>query len=129
MVHYISSPFEMTTTLIILAVWVDDGLFCGTNQESLTSVISFLREHFDVNVETINHFIGIKISRNSSNRTITLSQEYFVHRILKRFGMTNCDPKGAPADPYTNLSKSHLERTTTTSINPCIVKRCDVSCT
>lgn len=96
--------------MLILAVWVDDGLLCGTNQESLTSVIVFLREHFDMTVETINHFIGIKISRNRLNRSITLSQEPFIHRILKRFGMTNCNPKVVPADQYTNLSEVSLGR-------------------
>lgn len=77
---------------------------------SLTSVIVFLREHFDMTVENINHFIGIKISWNRLNRSITLSQEPFIHRILKRFGMTNCNPKAVSADPYTNLSEVSLGR-------------------
>ncbi len=56
-------------------------------------------------LETINHFIDIQISRNRSKRTIILSQESFVHRILKRFSIANCNPKVVPADPYTNLSE------------------------
>ena len=95
--------------VLILAVWVDDGLLCGTSKQGLSEVIDYLRDQLEITSEAANHFIGIKIARNRPTLTITLSQEQYVLRMLNRFGMTHCDSKIVPADPFTDLMTIDLQ--------------------
>lgn len=71
--------------VLVLALWVDDGLLCGTHKEKLYQVAAYLSDRIDITVQDVNHFVGIKITRDRLNRTIHLSQEEYVNKILKRF--------------------------------------------
>ena len=51
-------------------------------------------------------FIGIKIQRDRTDCSITLSQEHDVKDMLKRFGMENSRGKSTPADPYSRHTKA-----------------------
>jgi hypothetical protein len=61
--------------VLILAIWVDDGLLCGTSKQGLSEVIDYLRDELEITSEAANHFIGIQIARNRPTPTITISQE------------------------------------------------------
>ena len=54
--------------------------------------------------------LGIKIDHDHSERSITLSQGEYIHKILSRFGMADCSPVTTPADPSV-----HLEPTSDTN--------------
>jgi hypothetical protein len=49
--------------------------------------------------------VGMEITRDRSERTITISQEGFIRRMLERYGMMDCKPVKSPGDPVLKLSK------------------------
>jgi hypothetical protein len=100
---------ENDNGVLILAIWVDDGLLCGTSKQMLAEVVNYLRDQLEITSEAANHFIGLKIERNRPSLAITLSQEQYVLRMLDRFGMTNCNSKTVPADPFTDLMAIDLQ--------------------
>lgn len=55
---------EDNNGVLILAIWVDDGLLCGTSQQGLAEVLSYVRDQLEITSEAANHFIGIKIARH-----------------------------------------------------------------
>ncbi|MBW0547983.1 hypothetical protein O181_087698 [Austropuccinia psidii MF-1] len=55
----------------------------------------------------IVYVLGIKVTRNQEDRTIYLSQELYVHKILDEFGMLNCKPVSTPMNPGCRLSPSN----------------------
>jgi hypothetical protein len=95
--------------IVILAIWVDDGLLCGPDKNKLLELISQLSTHLDITARDADFFIGIKIDRDRIRHTIHLSQEQYTNRILRRFKMLECNPKMQPADPYVRLTIDGIE--------------------
>jgi hypothetical protein len=61
--------------IVILAIWVDDGLLCGPDKTKLLELISQLSTHLDITARDADFFIGLKIDRDRTRRVIHLSQE------------------------------------------------------
>lgn len=95
--------------IIILAVWVDDGLLCGRKKERLIQLINQLSDHLEVSTQEADLFIGIEIDRDRPNKTIYLSQQQYTIRILQRFKMAECNPKALPADPFSKLTATGID--------------------
>ncbi|MBW0480544.1 hypothetical protein O181_020259 [Austropuccinia psidii MF-1] len=55
----------------------------------------------------VQFILGIKINRNRSSKTITLSQKLYINKVLKEFGMMNCKPVTTPMDPGAKLVLSN----------------------
>lgn len=53
------------------------------------------------------HFLGLEIHQDENG--IKITQENYIKRTLKKFGMENCKPIGTPADPNVKLTKSDVE--------------------
>lgn len=101
--------YENDNGVFILGIWVADDLLCGTRKQIPKEVINYLRGQLEITSEAANHSIGLKIARNRSTQTITLSQEQYVLRLLDRFEITNCYLKIVPADPFTDLMAIDLQ--------------------
>ena len=56
--------------------------------------------------------LGMEVTRNRRDRTLTLSQHRYIHNVLERHGMADCRPVSTPMVP--NL---HLERLTAPEID------------
>lgn len=48
-------------------------------------------------------FLGMRVSRNHTNRTITLTQDSYIRNILIEYGMEDCQPVTTPMVPNTHL--------------------------
>lgn len=91
--------------LIILAVFVDDALICGSKKELVGAIITYLETHFQIRVTGADRFLGVELNRIRENRELTAAQPDFIQAILRKFNMEGCKPKSTPADPHTQLSK------------------------
>ncbi len=62
--------------LTIIAIWVDDGLICGSDIKRLDSVVKYLSQNFEMTCETVDCFVGIQIVQREKpficNKKITL---------------------------------------------------------
>jgi hypothetical protein len=59
----------------------------------------------------LSWFLGLRISRDRSARTLTLDQQPYIDAILERFGMTNCKSCPTPLAVGVTLSKADSPQT------------------
>lgn len=83
----------------ILIIYVDDGLACSNRPEIFGAIIEHLRNHFQVRSLPPNRFVGLHISRDKGNRTLSINQPDFIRRMMKRYNMEDCNTVSIPADP------------------------------
>ena len=81
--------------LLILALYVDDGLVFAKNRSTIEEFIKILKEHFDVKEVTSNCFLGVEILR-SADGSIFLHQRSYIKRMLERYEMQDCNSSKTP---------------------------------
>ena len=89
--------------LMIVCLYVDDGLVCGTDRSALNEFIDKLRETFEVTVNHPDCYVGMEIERNRKARTITISQSGYIARVLERFGLSDSKPVVTPIESSIKL--------------------------
>ena len=78
---------------MILTLYVDNILLAGNNVDYLLTIKEWLSFNFQIkNTGEASYILGVKIHRNRSKRLLTLSQEQYIKKVLKRFRMENCNP-------------------------------------
>ena len=93
-----------TEGIILVGIWVDDGLVCGSKMESINKVIEHLSVHFKMTSKPARHFVGLEITRDRQHRKTYVSIPNYIEKTLQKFNMANCSHKVTPADPHTQLS-------------------------
>ncbi|CAI7871653.1 unnamed protein product, partial [Closterium sp. NIES-54] len=100
------SLFLRTDTSLLpfyVLVYVDDLVFTTADTEALTLVKSELpKRHTCTDLGELRYYLGLQITRDRAQRTITLTQSHMVHQVLQRFGFQYSSPQLTP------LSTSHL---------------------
>ena len=80
--------YSHSRSLAVVTV-VDDLAIAGTSSE-VESLIVHLERKFKIKrLGKLNVFVGLEVSRQRAERTITLRQERYARAILARFGMTD----------------------------------------
>ncbi|CAI7759625.1 unnamed protein product, partial [Closterium sp. NIES-53] len=68
-------------------VYVDDLVFATADTKALTLVKSELQKrHTCTDLGELRSYLGLQITRDRAQRTITLTQLHMVHQVLQRFG-------------------------------------------
>ena len=85
---------------IILPVFVDDMTFASKSQAAIDQTIKDLSQYFKLqDLGPTTQLLGIKIDRNWSKHSITISQKQYCLDILERFGMADCKPSSTSMQP------------------------------
>lgn len=86
---------------------VDDGMAFSNDKAFLAQFKANLKSHykFKWNENPTLH-LGIRLSRDRTNRTITLDQSHYCENMLERFGMSDCNDVKTPLPPNVRLSTS-----------------------
>ena len=92
--------------LMLLCLYVDDGLVCSTSSVELNDFMTTLRAQFEITCDEPSCYIGMELKRDRKARTISISQKGYLIRILERFGMLNAKPIGSPLQPGLQLIKT-----------------------
>jgi reverse transcriptase-like protein/integrase-like protein/Pol polyprotein/LTR polyprotein gag-polypeptide-like protein len=88
----------------ILVVYVDDMLIAGTQIASCNAVASELARKIEiVNKGEVKTFLGLNVTRNYPQHSISISQPGYIDRLLIRFNMTNARPASTPFESGTKL--------------------------
>jgi hypothetical protein len=98
--------------IIILGLYVDDGLLCCSSEKTMEDVIGKLQRQFEVTIEQPKCFIGLEIIRDQSRGTIEISQRAYLEKVLEKFNMQDCAPVASPGDHSLKLSTDHCPKTT-----------------
>ncbi|CAI7781073.1 unnamed protein product [Closterium sp. NIES-54] len=84
-------------------VYVDDLVFATVDTAGLTHVKSELR-HTCSDLGELRSYLGLQITRDRAQRTITLTQSHMVQQVLQRFDFTYSSPQATPLSTRHSLS-------------------------
>ncbi|CAI7868926.1 unnamed protein product, partial [Closterium sp. NIES-53] len=102
------SLFLRTDTTLLpfyVLVYEDDLVFATADTEALAHVKSELQKrHTCTDLGELTSYLGLRITRDRAQRTITLTQSYMVQQVLQRFGFTYSSPQSTPLPTGHSLS-------------------------
>ncbi|CAI7844660.1 unnamed protein product [Closterium sp. NIES-54] len=88
-----------------ILVYVDDLVFATADTEALALVKSELQKrHSCTDLVELRTYLGLQITRDRAQRTITLTQSHMVHQVLQRFGFWYSSPQSTPLPTGHSLS-------------------------
>lgn len=92
--------------ILFILAYVDDMLVASNSSEMRDTVIGNLAQTFKIkSLGRPQEFLGIEIRQDEVTKSVTLSQEEYAERVLKRYGMDNCRPISTPLDANRKLQK------------------------
>ena len=84
--------FEDKTAPAILTLYVDDILLLGNNKQLLGKLKKKLMYRFEMtDLGDVSKVLGMNVTRDRENGTITIDQRDYTEDILDHYGMTNCN--------------------------------------
>ncbi|CAI5967281.1 unnamed protein product [Closterium sp. NIES-64] len=102
------SLFLRTDTSLLLfyiLVYVDDLVFATADTAGLAHVKSELQKrHTCTDLGELCSYLGLQITRDRAQRTITLTQSLMVQQVLQRFDITYSSPQVTPLSTRHSLS-------------------------
>ncbi|CAI7917608.1 unnamed protein product, partial [Closterium sp. NIES-54] len=88
-----------------ILVYVDDLVFATADIAGLAHVKSELQNrHTCTDLGELRSYLGLQITRDRAQRTITLTQSHMVQQVLQRFGFTYSSPQATPLPTRHSLS-------------------------
>jgi Reverse transcriptase (RNA-dependent DNA polymerase) len=92
--------------ITIISTYTDNTTGISSSPEEAERAKEELGWRYEVkDLGKANMFLGIHVKRDGAARTISISQRTYLKRILKRFGMTDCNTKPTPLPLGVTLSK------------------------
>ncbi|CAI7759434.1 unnamed protein product [Closterium sp. NIES-53] len=102
------SLFLRTDTSLLpfyILVYVDDLVFATADTAGLAHVKSELQKrHTCTDLGELRSYLGLQITRDRAQRTITLTQSHMVQQVLQRFDFMYSSPQATPLSTRHSLS-------------------------
>ncbi|CAI5520784.1 unnamed protein product [Closterium sp. Naga37s-1] len=96
---------DTTLPPFYVLVYVDDLVFATADTEALAHVKSELQKrHTCTDLGELTSYLGLRITRDRAQRTITLTQSHMVQQVLQRFRFTYSSPQPTPLPTRHSLS-------------------------
>ncbi|CAI7892518.1 unnamed protein product [Closterium sp. NIES-54] len=88
---------DTTLPPFYVLVYVEDLVFAIVDTEALAHVKSELQKrHTCTDLGELTSYLGLRITRDRAQRTITLTQSHMVQQVFQRFGLTYSSPLSTP---------------------------------
>jgi transposase InsO family protein len=85
--------------IIIIALYVDDLLIASSRKPEMASIKRMLTQMYEMeDMGEATFILGIDIRRERANRSISIGQSAYVHTLLKRHGMADCNSTSTPME-------------------------------
>ncbi|CAI5514039.1 unnamed protein product [Closterium sp. Naga37s-1] len=96
---------DTTLPPFYVLVYVDDLVFATADTEALAHVKSELQKRYTcTDLGELTSYLGLRITRDRAQRTITLTQSHMVQQVLQRFRFTYSSPQPTPLPTGHSLS-------------------------
>jgi Reverse transcriptase (RNA-dependent DNA polymerase) len=90
--EYIYHKFS-GSKFIFLVLYVDDILLVSNDKNMMHETKKFLFKYFDMkDLGEPSYVLGLKIHRDRNKGILGLSQQAYIDKVLKRYGIENCKP-------------------------------------
>ncbi|CAI7733316.1 unnamed protein product [Closterium sp. NIES-53] len=111
---------DTTLPPFYVLMYEDDLVFATANTEALAHVKSELQKrHTCTDLGGLTSYLGLRITRDRSQRTITLTQSHMVQQVLQRFGFTYSSPQSTPLPTGHSLSAPPSDESTQEGAHGC----------
>ena len=95
------------TRKLIILLYVDDLILAAVTLEDISWVKKQLSARFEMtDLGELSSFIGVQVSRDRTRRTLKVSQESYISRVLHDHGMGWCATVTTPVESGVRLLKS-----------------------
>lgn len=91
--------------MLIVAIYVDDGLVCSNNPKLLDETVAYLQRKFEITIMEAKCFVGLQITRGRGKMLLSVSQFNYVGRLIRQFELQDAMVKRVPMDPSVKLMK------------------------
>ncbi|RDX85463.1 hypothetical protein CR513_33349, partial [Mucuna pruriens] len=88
---------QIGSKYIFLVLYVDDILLASSDTDLLHETKRFMMNNFEMkDLGEASFVLGIQMLRDRSQGILRLSQENYINKVLKRFGMKDSKPRDTP---------------------------------
>ena len=103
---------KIDNNFIILLLYVDDMLVAGSNMQEIVNLKLKLSKQFEMkDLGAAKQILGMRIKRDTNSRTLLLSQDKYINKVLSRFNMQNAKVVSTPLGVHFRLSKEQSPKT------------------
>jgi hypothetical protein len=93
--------------LVLIPIFIDDITLASNSQTTLDNTVEELASHFKLrDLGETSFLLGIKITRDIPNHSISLSQHQYIVDMLDKYGFSTCTSISTPMDPGLQLTKT-----------------------
>lgn len=93
---------------LIVAVYVDDVLVTGINEEIIRNFKREMAEHFEMSdLSNLSYYLGIE--ENQQEEYVELKREAYAKKILEKVGLGECNPTKFPMELRAAITKDEGE--------------------
>ena len=104
-----------TNSIEIITVWVDDLLLFTNSKDRMDALKRELANQFKItDLGEPNKLVGIKITQDKENGTLTISQTKYIEAILEKYGLENANSVSTPLDPNIKLEPQQMHNDAST---------------
>ncbi|GAA0163302.1 transmembrane signal receptor [Lithospermum erythrorhizon] len=90
--------------MLIVTIYVDDLIFTGNDHEQMNKFKQAMMRQFDMtDLGHLNYFLGIEVVQKANG--VFICQKRYAEQILKRFGMSTCNPVYCPILPGVKVGR------------------------
>ena len=103
---------KFDNNFIIFFLYVDDMLVAGPDMQEIVNLKQKLSKQFEMkDLGATKQILGMRIKRETNSRTLLLSQDKYINKVLSRFNMQNAKVVSTPLGVHFRLSKEQSPKT------------------
>ena len=103
---------KFDNNFIILLLYVDDMLVAGSDMQEIVNLKQKLSKQFEMkDLGAAKQILGMRIRRDTNSRTLLLSQDKYISKVLSRFNMQNAKVVSTPLGVHFRLPKEQSPKT------------------
>jgi hypothetical protein len=104
---YIKTDENKPATTAMICIYVDDLNIATKDIKTMQVIKKALANRFSMkDLGPLGFYLGVSITRDRQKRTIQLSQQTYVEKMLKTFNLSECKPVSIPLEPGHQLSNA-----------------------
>ena len=84
--------------MIVIVIWVDDLIIGASTDLLLCETNNMLKDKLKMkDLGKLSHFLGVDFEQGDGY--VKISQKEYIHKVLERYGMSDCKPRYTPSEP------------------------------
>ncbi|GJQ67513.1 hypothetical protein Trydic_g8329 [Trypoxylus dichotomus] len=95
--------YKAKNCLMLLILYVDDGLLMSNNEKLMNQLLSKLNKQFKITTPDVGCYGGLQIEQDKTDGSIFIHQSNYIKQVVQRFNLEDANSLTIPADPHVSL--------------------------